>query len=261
MIGTVAIALLVLYLLVGEPWFGRIGFQRMRAALAAGDAGARLRFFRQWIWQGWLLTLVVLGVTLGFAGWTPAQLGLRMPYWPHPLAVDGSTSSGFAAGLVIGVAIAGGAGLIVGIVSARRQRRAAKVRAAAPRTRGPVGNPQVLQMLPRTPAERRAFAALAVTAGVGEEIVWRGFGLTLLFTLLPGAHPAIAIALASAAFGCAHLYQGAVGIVVTAVLGAVFAILFRASGSLLWPMLLHVLIDLRVLLLRAPAQSTEGGSP
>ena len=47
----------------------------------------------------------------------------------------------------------------------------------------------------------------------------------------------------------AHIYQGFAGVVMTSFLGLIFALLHLATGNLALSMLLHALIDLRILLL------------
>jgi membrane protease YdiL (CAAX protease family) len=44
-------------------------------------------------------------------------------------------------------------------------------------------------------------------------------------------------------FGLGHAYQGAAGIVRTGIVGLLFAGAYVGTGSLLAPMLLHVVID------------------
>jgi membrane protease YdiL (CAAX protease family) len=112
-------------------------------------------------------------------------------------------------------------------------------------------------MLPRTSRERWGFAALAVTAGLTEELIWRGFGLGALHIVLPQAHSTWLIALAALAFGWAQLYQGYTGMLATGVLGALLAVLYIGTGSLLLPMLVHVLIDLRALLIPVGADTSQ----
>jgi len=104
-------------------------------------------------------------------------------------------------------------------------------------------------ILPGTAEERRWFVLVAITAGVCEEILYRGF-LIQYFRELP-VHLGLlaALILSACVFGIAHLYQGIVGIVQTAIVGALFGVLFLATGSLLLPMILHALIDLRILLI------------
>ena len=253
MLGHLAIALLAAYLLIAEPLLGRRGHRRMLAALNAGKAGARLHFYLRWTWQGWALVAVTLLVTLGLADWTPTQLGLVMPTWPH----GPDLAAGAALDLLQGAAIGAGMAIVLVAIRALIAARTRGKRAARPR--GRVANRAVLAMLPRTGGERWGWAALSITAGIGEEIVWRGFGLGLLFMLLPGAHPVLPIALAAAAFGWAHFYQGTSGIAITAVLGALLAILYWASGSLLWPIVVHALPDLAALFSRLPAAPVATG--
>ena len=97
------------------------------------------------------------------------------------------------------------------------------------------------QLLPRSDEERRAFGALSVAAGFGEEIAYRGYALTALVPMLgvPGA-----TVLTSVVFGVLHGYQGLLGIARTGVMGGMLAWGFLASGSLWPPIVAHTLIDL-----------------
>jgi membrane protease YdiL (CAAX protease family) len=105
----------------------------------------------------------------------------------------------------------------------------------------------VAALLPRTRPERWTFGLLAVTAGVCEELVYRGFGLAALRWAAPGITDPALIAVTAAAFGLAHLYQGPVGVLLTGLLGAYLGWITIATGSLLPVILLHALIDLRIL--------------
>jgi uncharacterized protein len=107
-------------------------------------------------------------------------------------------------------------------------------------------------ILPVTPEERAWFALVSVTAGICEEVLYRGFLIRYLSNGPWHAGLWMALAIASISFGLAHGYQGLSGIIGTALLGAVMAVLFLASGSLWLPMALHAIIDLRVLLLLRP---------
>jgi membrane protease YdiL (CAAX protease family) len=105
----------------------------------------------------------------------------------------------------------------------------------------------VAALLPRTPVERRVFAVLAVTAGICEELLYRGFGLAALRWAAPDLGTPALVAVTGAAFGVAHLYQGAMGVLVTGVLGAYFAWIVIATGTLAPVMVLHALLDGRIL--------------
>ena len=94
---------------------------------------------------------------------------------------------------------------------------------------------------------RRMFALLALTAGICEELLYRGFGLAALRWAAPGIGNAALIVVTAAAFGLAHLYQGRMGVALTGLVGAYFAWIAISTGSLVPVMVLHALLDLRIL--------------
>jgi membrane protease YdiL (CAAX protease family) len=96
-------------------------------------------------------------------------------------------------------------------------------------------------MLPTDRREAIWFVGpVSLTAGICEELLYRGY----LMQWLEGFMPVWgAMLLSSMIFGLMHAYQGPGGILRTAGLGLVMAGLFVLTGSLLWPILLHVLID------------------
>jgi membrane protease YdiL (CAAX protease family) len=97
------------------------------------------------------------------------------------------------------------------------------------------------ELLPRTGEERSVFAILAVAAGVGEEVAYRGYAILALAPLF-GTGGAVVVS--CAVFGVLHAYQGLIGVVRTAAMGGVLAWGFLASGSLIPPIIAHVAIDL-----------------
>ena len=96
------------------------------------------------------------------------------------------------------------------------------------------------RMLPRSLGELRAFLALSFTAGVCEELLYRGFMVWYLNHFLPLA---VAAAVAIVLFAIGHSYQGRRGVVQTGVVGALMTVLYMISGSLYVSMLLHALVD------------------
>lgn len=102
-------------------------------------------------------------------------------------------------------------------------------------------SPLLRALLPRTAAERSVFALLSVAAGIGEEVAYRGYAIPVL---IPAVGPVAALLVTSAVFGVLHVYQGALGILRTTLMGATLAGGFLLSGSLLPPMIAHTLIDL-----------------
>lgn len=104
-------------------------------------------------------------------------------------------------------------------------------------------------MLPMTQEERAWFALVSITAGICEEVLYRGFLIRYLSNGPWHFGLWIALAIASISFGLAHGYQGISGIIGTGLIGAVMAVIFLSTGSLWMPMALHAILDLRILLL------------
>ena len=102
-------------------------------------------------------------------------------------------------------------------------------------------SPMLRELLPRTKREKGVFALLSLAAGMGEEMAYRGYAIPFLTPLLGAAG---AVVFTSLVFGALHAYQGLLGIVRTALLGAMLALGLLASGSL-WPAIVaHTAIDL-----------------
>jgi membrane protease YdiL (CAAX protease family) len=147
----------------------------------------------------------------GWSGMVPARLGLVMP------------GVGAFVGWGVGVAVA------------------ALAVAAAGRALGLRESRWVVELLPRTRSERAAFVGLAFSAGVGEELVFRGFLIPALGVATGSV--ALAAVMSAAVFGLLHAYQGAAGVVRAGVLGGLMAVPFLATGSVLPSMLGHFAYD------------------
>jgi membrane protease YdiL (CAAX protease family) len=224
-------------------------YRQLKQAIVDGDPQARTRVYRRAIvfeWVSALLSLAALG--FDWSKLNPKLLaldGLRMIQMaPHSANFD----RGAMAGLFVGVAM-GTIGFI--IVRLKANRRGATAAANAP-----VGGlrrliPDFSAMIPVTTNERLLWTVVAISAGICEEIVFRGWLLATLHAPLLLAGTALVVA-ASVIFGLAHSYQGITGMLLTAFAGAFFCGLYVATGSLLMPILLHIVIDARFAILPGP---------
>jgi membrane protease YdiL (CAAX protease family) len=110
-------------------------------------------------------------------------------------------------------------------------------------------------ILPATVREARVFTGVAITAGICEEVLYRGYLLWYLQSLGLGRG---AVVVAIVAFGLAHAYQGIRGIGGTGVTGAVAMGLYLLTGSLVAPIVLHATVDLaNGLMMYRASQRTE----
>ena len=224
------VTILVLTLGAVVPLTGLWEQGRLRVWTAAGRRNARLRIYAWIMVFEWALTAVLLAWAFG-AGLDAAALRLlpRADGWQW-LA------------LVLGL---GAAGLLVAQMNmvVRSEERLDEVRAR-------MGDLELLA--PRGAREIRAFDRLSITAGVCEEILYRG---VLLAVLAQAAGTWPAVVLSSLVFGLGHLYQGALGVAKTSGMGFVLALLAVLSGSLYVPMVLHATVDLTSGRMMAAAQA------
>lgn len=225
---------LAVWMIFVQPLAGRRRYRRLLERLAH-DPSARLHHYRRGITFEWLGAALVGAMAL------LARSRLES-LWP-----EGDNTG--VAGQIPYLAAA-----VVAITAVYRFGGEATGRALAIQLR------PVAALLPRTPTERRWFAALAVTAGVCEEVLYRGFGLAALRWADADLSKPALILLTGAAFGLAHLYQGRLGVTLTGVLGAYFAWITISTGSLIPVIVLHALLDLRILWLpleAVPLPSSE----
>lgn len=250
---TAILGLAAVALVVVEPVAGRRHFRRFLADVARDGESARVHHLTRWSLMGWTWALATLALVGVLPGVSATDLGLRLPDLDGLLSFRGG-DDGALAGLTTGLVIGLVAGLVVvttaAVLPARKGRRVP----------GPA-NDAVQAMLPTSTRGRWAWAGLSVTAGITEEITYRGLLTLVVMTLAPTLPMTGLVAVLAVLFGVAHWYQGRSGMVVTGLAGAGLAVLYLATGSLLVPMVLHVLMDLRALLLTPPAPEQEHDAP
>lgn len=200
----------------------------------------RRKTFRKWLRQSFLnfggAALVVLLLSLQFI----APFQQAVDAWPW---VEGArqifTDIGWIGPVIVAALIAllvvGG---VLGIFAARSEiSNASEVPS--------IGDVQAL--LPRNRAELKWGAALAINAGVVEELLFRLALPALIFGVTESAIAAVAASILI--FGFLHIYQGLPGIVGSVILGAAFMAIYLSTGSIVVAIVVHALFDLRSLVL------------
>lgn len=217
--GLILAGALAAYLAFAAPVLGKRQYDRL-ARRRDNEPGALVRAYRLWIAEEWVWVAVTAVILVLSPGVRLADLGFAMP-----------SHFGKVAPAVAGMAGA----FVISIVTARRL-------AGSGRTMP--GLEGVRELLPRTSAERWHALAMSVTAGVCEEIVYRGLLIALGVGAL-GLSTTAAAALALAVFAVGHLYQGWTNMLGVALAGCALTALYLTTGSLLLPILMHALMDIR----------------
>jgi len=210
-----ALAVAVVYPLIGLRRYRRI--EHLPEPL---PSTTRLRIYWSLIASQWtLVALIAFVLTRG--GRSFADLGQTLGAWPR-------VTIGIGAGLLALFAVLS--------VFTTRQLRVASASDLPSRMR------RAGKILPRNERERGWFVGVALTAGVCEEILYRGF-LPWWIAGLTGS-VGLGFGLSAIVFGLGHAYQGRGGVIVTGLLGACFGAIAWGLKSLVPGQVLHVAIDL-----------------
>jgi len=198
--------MLAAYTVLVEP-LARTNFHRMLKKRLGVEASARLLYYRtQVLWElSWVVVLVIILLPI-----------------PQPLSWIGLTLPD-PIGWIILLALAFGIGL--SIVLLRRNPRAMNSMQLSLEKQSTV--------LPSTPSERTWFTITAITAGICEELLYRGFLIRYILTTFPGLGLLFTSIISGVIYGLGHAYQGRRGIFQATLNGFSYAILFFLSGNLL----------------------------
>lgn len=193
-------------------------------ALTTRDAGRvdaidRAGEFRRAIYVSVALSLLlVAAATLGVAVWQ--DVPGRAVGWT---VTDAGSALAWASGATLaGLLVIGGVSLLARRVGWRE---------------GPIAR----LLMPRSPAEKRAFLVLAGVGAACEEYVYRGFLLWLVATW--SGSIGVAVLITSLSFGLAHGYQRVPGILRATLLGALLAAPVLVTGSLFASVVAHFWIN------------------
>jgi membrane protease YdiL (CAAX protease family) len=195
------------------------GYRRLRLAPLERVADVRRGLYLQAMAIQWALSALMLAIWLAH-GRSARALGL-VPREPRLLAW----------GMVGAVVIA----LVFWFVRHRVRGEPAALGRVFHKLR------HLERMLPHTAADKRQFHLVSLSAGICEELLYRGY---LLWYLSRWLDVIPAVAVSSVIFGVGHAYQGAKGILQTGLVGVVMALIYLSSGSL-WPAIaVHAIIDM-----------------
>ena len=213
----------VLILISGaSAWSGALALRDARQAVPAELTAAEKRSIYQS--GSAVLSILAAGTVIwwGFAGRDWAALGLGAPRWTWPAACA-------ALGFIV-------------CLAADTARQVAPSRIEGTRQRWRMETP----FMPVSAPEFRGYAVLALSAGFGEEIAYRGFMIAVLYAWLGSGWEgaALAIGLPALFFGAAHAYQGRRGVVGGSGWALAWGFVVMETGSVLPAIVFHALWDL-----------------
>jgi membrane protease YdiL (CAAX protease family) len=199
------------------PWRGRARMKKL-LALPRVSTMERLILYASTIAFQWFAVAVVAWRAWA-QGFSASQLGLTIQ----------DRSRILAASIAGAVAIAA--------LQWLNLRRVGSIPVGA---RGPI---QAIaeRILPQSTVELLPYLALAITAGLCEEFLYRGFAMAVLQQV--GLQAWAVVLLSSALFGLAHSYQGRGGIVLTMLIGVILGLGRIRFDSLIPAIFWHSALD------------------
>lgn len=204
-------------------------FKRLRSTVQ------RQKVYRRWLIEG-ALSLGGLSVATVLGAWSAIPEALAAAQAWEPIAATREFLGGpVGIPVALGVAVLAAVLLVLPVLLVRGSLDEAPA----------VGD--IRALLPRTRGELPYGAGLSLNAGVFEELLFR-LGLPALVVAVTG-DALVAFLGATLLFGLLHVYQGPLGVVFSIVLGALFVLLYVVTGSILVPIVVHALVDLRSMVL------------
>jgi CAAX protease family protein len=200
------------------PWRGRARLRKL-LAIQSVSTTERLSLYASTIAFQWAMVAVVAWRARSH-GFTAADLGL---------VIEGKWR-------VLLAGIVGGA--VLAVLQCLNFRRMGRL---PPASRGLL-QPLAERIFPQSRLEMLPFFALALTAGICEEFLYRGFAISAF--LRAGLSISKAVLISSVLFGLAHVYQGYGGALGTMLLGGLFAAARMNYHSVVPVIIWHSAVDL-----------------
>jgi membrane protease YdiL (CAAX protease family) len=112
------------------------------------------------------------------------------------------------------------------------------------------------KLYPVTKKQQIMFVLVSITVGICEEIIFRGFLYNYLqdFFFLSAS---VSLIVVSVVFGLGHFMQGISGVISSTIFGLIMGYLYFVTGSLLVPIIVHILYDAKAIYITRVLQKSS----
>lgn len=226
--------LVIIFTLIYEPIIGYFDFKKFKVDVRENKY-ARLKFYKSAIVGLWIPTIFILLLVI-FTELTLKDIGLSIPN------IDANTLGPM---VTYSVFVVASLNFIVVLYYSIGSQFSNKIKVKLEQAKQKeYENVIFSEILPISNKEKKIWNYVSLSAGITEEIIYRGFLIFAFAYLFPNLNIWLVILLSSILFGLAHTYQGfKTGVIRTTIFGVIFSILYIGIGSILPLIIFHFLID------------------
>ena len=221
--------IVILILTIYYPISGDRSVKKLKRSIAEGDTHQKLRFYNETMLWLWIPTILIF-ILIPISGISLQDIGIK---W---IEIDTTSLTKWVAYPAIGFYFLY---LFYNITSIILFKTKPKIREKAVESI----SDDATWILPITQKEKRTWGLLSITAGITEEIIYRGYLFYALAVLFPFLSLVHILFITTLIFGIGHLYLGKEAIRST-LLGLLFGIFYIVFDSVIPVMIVHTAQDL-----------------
>lgn len=223
--------ILIIILTIFFPVFGYNSIKKLKKSIAEGDLSKRIKFYHETILWSWI-PLFLIFLLIPISGISLNDIGIK---WIH---IDTSSLTKWVVYPIIGLYILYLLYNIYTIIIFKSNKES--------RAKAAQSIPDDLKWLfPITQKEKRVWSLVSISAGITEEILYRGYLFYALAIVFPILSLFDILLITTLIFGIGHIYQGKEAIKST-ILGLVFGIFYIVFDSVIPIIIAHIAQDLVV---------------
>jgi len=222
--------ILIVILTIYYPISGHFEIKKLKKSIADGDNNKKIKFYRETIFWSWIPVILIF-LLLPISGISVDSIGIK---WIH---IDTSSLSKWVVYPVIGFYffhLLYNIYLII-IFKSNKDSRAKAAKSV----------PHFRWVFPITPKEKRVWTLVSISAGITEEILYRGYLFYALAIVFPNLSLIHILLITTLIFGIGHIYLGK-EVIKSTILGLIFGIFYIVFDSVIPVIIIHITQDLTV---------------
>ena len=220
---------LLVFLTVYVPISGYYAIKKLKKDIAGGDHQKKAKFYRDTIIWSWI-PLILIFLLIPLSGMSLDDIGIK---W---IDIETTSWSKWVVYSVIVFYIFHLSFNVYSIISFKRNKES--------RAKAAKSLPEDSRFfLPLTKKEKQLWSRVSISAGITEEILYRGYLFYALAVVFPSISLIQVLLITTVIFGLAHVYLGK-EVIKSALLGLFFGIYYIVFDSVLPIIIIHIAQDL-----------------